>query len=303
MSALTIPNDATTCNFNDAIQLQDYDATLTPPPTHSEVKIGSNPSTLFGMNITSNDPSPPIFSIVADNGITLASNNETITLNALSQQIINNTSSFVVNSSDYISLTANNDFITITADDNISLTSAGEGNINLDAPNINSYGWALPICLNVFEISSYNYSVGGQALQDVYQFSFNLPNQFFSNVPQSGYTATRWQVNFDMNQFNMSNNSNKAFAMCFELWDSNSNVYSSFLYNQQQPFCRWNNPAAWTNGTYTNFSSVNWCDYIDLGGMAGTFDGNLTLHLFVAGNNPFTSEFKLKFGLTRINRV
>jgi len=193
--------------------------------------------------------------------------------------------------------------INITTDDNITLTSATEGNINLDAPNINSYGWAMPICLNLFDQNSYNYGAGGQILQDVYQVSFNLPNQFFSNTPQSGYTATRWQINFDMNMFNMSNNSDKGFAMCFELWDSNSNVYSSFLYNQLQPFCRWNNPALWTNGTYNNFSSVNWCDYVDLGGMAGTFDGNLTLHLFVAGDNAFTADFKMKMGLTRINRI
>ena len=270
LSALTIPSNTTSCNFNDAIQVQDYDLTLTPPVTHSEIKIGSNPSTLFGMSITSNDPTPPIF--------TMSSNTP-------------------------LSITSNNDSITITADDNISLTSSGDGNINLDAPNINSYGWALPICLNVFEIGAYNYGAGSQILQDVYQVAFNLPNQFFSNVPQSGYTATRWQINFDMNQFNMSSNSDKGFAICFELWDSNSNVYSPFLYDQLQPFCRWNNGATWTNGTYNNFSSVNWCDYIDLGGMAGTFDGNLTLHLFVAGDNPFTADFKLKFGLTRINRI
>lgn len=193
--------------------------------------------------------------------------------------------------------------INIITDDNITITSAGEGNINLDAPNINSYGWAMPICLNLFDQNSYNYGAGGQVLQDVYQVAFNLPNQFFSNTPQSGYTATRWQINFDMNMFNMSNNSDKGFAMFFNLWDSNSNVYKPFLYNVDTPFCRWNNPALWTNGTYNNFSSVNWCDYVDLGGMAGTFDGNLTLHLFIAGDNPFTADFKMKMGLIRINRI
>jgi len=208
-----------------------------------------------------------------------------------------------LNANDNVSINATNDAITITADDNISLTSAGEGNINLDAPNINSYGWALPICLNVFETSSYSYTNGGQVFGDVYQIAFNLPNQFFSNVPQSGYTATRWQINFDLNQFNMTYNSDKGYAIYFELWDSNSNVYSPFLYNQLTPFCRWNNPAGFSNGTYSSFSSVNWCDYVDLGGMAGTFDGNLTLHLFIAGDNPFTSDFKLKLGFTRINRI
>lgn len=274
LRALTEPSDTLTCNFNDAIQLQDYDATSTPPPNHSEVKIGSNPSTLFGININSTTATP--FTISSMSDILITSVNTTLN-------------------------SATN--INITTDDNITLTSATEGNINLDAPNINSYGWAMPICLNLFDQNSYNYGAGGQILQDVYQVSFNLPNQFFSNTPQSGYTATRWQINFDMNMFNMSSNSDKGFAMCFELWDSNSNVYSSFLYNQLQPFCRWNNPATWTNGTYNNFSSVNWCDYVDLGGMAGTFDGNLTLHLFVAGDNPFTADFKMKMGLTRINRI
>jgi len=293
LGALTVPSNTLTCNFNDAIQVQDYNATLDPPLVHSEAKLGANPLSLFGLQFTSTENTTTIISnnnsndmnITADGSLTCVGNN----LN--------------LNASDNVSINATNDAITITADDNITITSAGEGNINLDAPNINSYGWAMPICLNVFETASYSYGAGGQILQDVYQVSFNLPNQFFSNTPQSGYTATRWQINFDMNMFSMSSNSDKGFAIFFELWDSNSNVYKPFLYNIDTPFCRWNNPATFNNGTYGNFNSVNWCDYVDLGGMAGTFDGNLTLHLFIAGDNTFTADFKMKMGLTRINRI
>jgi hypothetical protein len=276
LAALTEPLNPTTCNFNDAIQIQDYDTTLSPPLTHTELKISANPATSYGIDFQSTTTTP---------------------------FLINGNTPLDIISSNYITMTASNEYITITSDDDLTLTSANQGNINLNAPNINSYGWALPICLNFFDQNSYNYGAGGQILQDVYQVGFTVPNQFFSDVPQSGYTATRWQINYDLNQFNMSDNGDKGFAMYFELWDSNSNVYSPFLYNQLTPFCRWNNSAGFSNGTYSNFSSVNWCDYVDLGGLAGTFDGNLTLHLYVAGNNPFSSEFKLKLGFTRINRI
>lgn len=55
LSALTVPTDGLTCNFNDAIQLQDYNTTLSPPLAHSEVKIGSNPLTFYGLQFNSTE--------------------------------------------------------------------------------------------------------------------------------------------------------------------------------------------------------------------------------------------------------
>ena len=52
LAALTVPTDGTTCNFNDAIQIQDYNTTLSPPVSHTEAKIGSNPLTLYGIQFT-----------------------------------------------------------------------------------------------------------------------------------------------------------------------------------------------------------------------------------------------------------
>jgi len=82
LAALTVPSDGTTCNFNDAIQLQDYNATLAPPATHSEVKIGSNPASLFGIQVNSNDPAPPTFTMSSDTPLILSTTGYDLTLNA-----------------------------------------------------------------------------------------------------------------------------------------------------------------------------------------------------------------------------
>jgi len=66
LGALTVPTDGFTCNFNDAIQVQDYNATLSPPVSHSEAKLGANPLGLYGLQFTSTETIAT--SITNDNG-------------------------------------------------------------------------------------------------------------------------------------------------------------------------------------------------------------------------------------------
>jgi hypothetical protein len=242
----------------------------------------------------------------ATDDIQLNATNNNITLNALNSQIVSNSSSFAVNSGDYITLTANNDYMTLQADDDITLSSAGLGNINLNAPNINSYNWAMPICFNAFNQSNFSYTLGGQAFEDVLLASplpiVPLPTEFFASTPQSGYTTSRWQINFDMNIYNGTGLYDKAFAIYILFNDSLGNTYTPFLYNDSRPFVRWTNPSTYS-GSGSPYMPVNWCDYVDFNPMIGSFDSNINIQMWIAADNAISGEFYMKLGFTRINRV
>ena len=296
LRALTVPSDTLTCNFNDAIQLQDYDTTLSPPSpplNHSEVKIGSNPSSLFGININSTTATP--FTIASMSDILMTSVNTTF----------DSATSITITGGDNLTLNATNDSIGINANNNISLDSDNLGNINLNAPNVNSNGWAMPICLNHFSEDVWSYTLGGQVFEDV--FSSNpiiipLPQIFFADNPVNGYTTTRWQINFDMNCWDMTNTNDKGFAIYLSFLDVNSNLYEPFLYNQLTPFCKWDNGATFS-GANSNFKTVNFCDWISFAGLVGSFDSNIRLQMNIAGDNPMNCKYRFKLGFTRIERV
>ena len=242
----------------------------------------------------------------ATDNIQLNVTNNNITLNALNSQIISNASGFVVNASDFITLTANNDAIDISADDNITLNSVGLGDIRLNAPNINSYNWANPISFNQFEEGNWSYTSSGQNFENVFSrraIIVPLPVEFFALSPQSGYTSSRWELKFDMNCWNFGNSGDKGFAIYLSFLDTNGNLYEPFLYNQLTPFCKWDNPSTFS-GALSQFKSINFCDRIDLGGLQGSKDSNLILQMNIAGDNEFLNvEFKFKLGFTRINRI
>lgn len=220
--------------------------------------------------------------------------------------------------SDNITLTSNNQINMTATQSTMSLLSQFDLNlesqispitllstdiININAPNSNSYGYALPICLNQFEQGTWSYTLGGQMFQNVFSTNIALPTQFFAENPPSGYTSTRWQINFDMNCWNFANADDKGFAIYVSFIDSNSNVYEPFLYNNQTPFCKWDNAPTFT-GTFSQFKSINWCDYVDLNGLVGSNDSNIKLQMYIAADNIFNNvEFKLKLGFTRIQRI
>jgi hypothetical protein len=281
LEALTIPSNSTTCNFNDAIQLQDYNDTPTPPLTHSEVKIGSNPSTLFGMNINTNTGTP--FTITGDTGLT-------------------------ANITDDINLTSITKSITLTAEDNLSLVSSALGNINLDAPNIISYSYAMPICFTRERVDTFTYNLGGgspQTFENVYTTNFALPYQFVSDTPQSGYFSSRWKIEVALNCYNSTNLGDKGLAFYIAFEDQSSNIYLPLAYNDLTPYATWQNPSTYFNGSWNNFQNFNWTDLIDLSALSGTGSGNVPLgiRLWCAGDTNFSTNFNLVITLTRTNLI
>lgn len=296
LGALTVPTDGLTCNFNDAIQLQDYNDTPTPPPTHSEVKIGSNPSTLYGMNINTTTTTP--FTMASNTDILITSVNTTL----------DSATNIIITGGDNVSINATNDSINLTSDDNINLVSNGYGNITLDAPNINSFGYALPLCFDILTIDrTVNYTSGGQNWYLAWVENANIPKYFFTETPQTSYTSANWRIDFTINTWNngsQNNSSDKALAYYIVFEDQNSNIYTPILFNSLTPFCRHNNNSTWSGGgSNFEFQPFTWTDYIDFSGLIGSGSGNLPLkiNLYCAFDNPKDFTFSMKVGLTRTN--
>ena len=262
LAALTVPTDGLTCNFNDAIQLQDYNTTLAPPLSHTEVKIGGNPLGVFGIVHTTTEPNA--FTISGDNTISLISNNE-----------------------------------------NIELTSPSLGNIVLDAPNINTYNYATPICFTRERTDTFTYTLGGQNYENVYTTGFNIPYQFVADSPISGYTSTHWKIDFGLNCWNCTATGDKGLALYIVFQDQSLNFYSPITYNALTPYAVWQNSSTFNNGTNSQFQNFNWVDYVDLVGLTGTGSGNLPLNMILvfAGDSGFSCNFSINISLTRTNLI
>ena len=211
-----------------------------------------------------------------------------------------------ITGTDNTHIDATNNSIVLTANTNITLDSVNLGIIGLNAPNINSYGYAMPICFNKFEKGNWKYTLGSQVFQDVFSVSpinIALPTNFFAENPPASYTSTIWQINFDMNCFNMTNTDDKAFAIYLNFIDSNNIIYEPVIYNEKTPYCKWDNPSTFS-GANGNFKTVNFCDYIDFANLVNSNNATLQLQMFIAGDNAMdVTNYRFKLGFTRINLI
>jgi len=270
LAALTVPSNTTTCNFNDAIQVQDYNTTLAPPLVHSEAKLGANPLGVYGLQFTSTE-------IIA----TTISNDNGNDMN----------------------ITADGN-LTITADDNITLTSGGLSNINLDAYNVNSFNFAMPICFTRERSDTFAYTFAGQTWELVYTTSVAVPSQLFSDNTNP-YTSSYWKIDFALNCFNNSSIGDKGLAMYIEFEDQALATYLPNAYNLNTPYAVYQTSSLFTNAPQPPFQNFNWSDVIDFSGLVNSGSGNVPLNmkLWVAGDSAFTCNFQMVMTLTRTNLV
>lgn len=258
-------------------------------------------------------PSGLIFNTLANPTIISNTGGYDLTVQSSSQLILNSNDNvninagvgLLVNASDYISMTANNDSISFTADDNISLVSAGLGDINLNAPNINSYGYALPICFTRERHDIFSYNLGSQQMENVYIMDIAVPPKFFVDNPQSGYTSNIWKIDFALNCYDCSFIGDKGLALYIEFQDQNTTVYTPNTYNLDTPYAVWQNPSTYNGVSHLNFQNFNWSDFVDLSPLVNTGSGNLPLRVFLyfAGDIPFNAKFIQTITLTRTNQV
>ena len=101
----------------------------------------------------------------------------------------------------------------------------------------------------------------------------------------------------------MTNTHDKAFAIYLKFIDINTNSYEPVIYNENTPYCKWDNPSTFS-GANGNFKTVNFCDYIDFAGLVNSGNADLQLQMFIAGDNPMiVDNFRFKLGFTRINLI
>jgi hypothetical protein len=253
--------------------------------------------------VTANDPTKlPLAGDTLAGDFTLSTPNGNINLNP---------TNLIVQASDGISFTASNDAFSVTADDNVSLTSTGGGDINLSAYNLNSFGYALPICFDFYELDrNYNYTAGGQNWELIWQQDVYVPQEFFSESPASGsYTSAKWRINFTINTWEAgggNNSSDKGLAYYITFEDQNGNPYDPYFITPLTPFCRHNNNSTWSGGgPLSSFQPFSWTDLVDFSGLYGTGSSNLPLRfkIYFAADNPKNFNFTYQVGLTKTTRL
>jgi hypothetical protein len=192
-----------------------------------------------------------------------------------------------------------------TAVNDINLVSSNFGSIQTVAPNFNCNGFAMPICFTRERADTFNYSLGGQTFQNVYTTGVNIPYQFFTETPTSGYTSTYWKIDFALNCYNNTNTGDKGLAMYIEFLDQATNPYNPIAYNQNIPYAVWQNPSTFGNAPQPPFQNFNWTDLIDFSGLVSTGSGNvpLNMNLWIAGDSAFTCSFNMVMTLTRTNLI
>lgn len=198
----------------------------------------------------------------------------------------------------------------LTATYDVQLISDPNGNINLIAPNVNSYGYAMPICFDFHEIDrTYNYTPGGQTWEKIWQQDVFLPEPFFSFNPTSGYSSVKWRIDFTINTWSDGsgdNSSDKALAYYIMFEDQAATPYVPTIITSSNPFCRHNNNSTWSGGgPLTNFQPFSWTDIIDFGGLVGSGSNLLPLRfqVYFAADNPKNFNFSYKCGLTKTTRI
>lgn len=196
----------------------------------------------------------------------------------------------------------------ITSLTDLTLTpNSGLGNINLEADNINSFGYATPICFTRERLDTFSYTLGGQNVEQVYTTNFNIPQQFVADSPATGYTSTIWKIDFALNTWNNSNTGDKGTALYFTLQDATTTFnMSPQTYNANTPYAVYQPTSTYVAGSGNNaFQNYNWTDWIDLAPLVSGGAGVLPLNLLLnwAADNPLTCNFQMTVTLTRTNIV
>ena len=227
--------------------------------------------------------------------------------------------SLIITTNNNVGITANNGNITLdTSVSNIAFTAAGDieettqfGHIKLNAPNIDSFGYANPICFTRERADTFTYNFNGtgvpQTLEQVYTTRFNIPQQFVVDSPIPGYTSTIWKIDFALNTWNNSSTADRGIALFFTLQDATATFnMSPQTYNANTPYAVFQPSSTYVAGSGNNaFQNYNWTDWIDLAPLYSQGSGvlPLTLLLNFAGDNSFFCNFQMTVTLTRTNLV
>jgi hypothetical protein len=133
------------------------------------------------------------------------------------------------------------------------------------------------------------YYSGGNTWQIVDTYNFNIPDYTFSQSPNQ-----QWKYEFFINCYNMDNQSDKQRAIYIEILDSNGHSFTSYCFNNNTPFTRFNNNSAYPNQS----ENYGFTDFIDLNGISGS---PLTINLWWYGDSQLNCEFLYNFNISKTN--
>ena len=236
---------------------------------------------------------------------------------------------------DYFSTTNDNFLVTSSTSGSIILNNASGGSIisgdannilghscslqvvpttdtiKLDAWNINSYAYSMPICFTRERNDTFSYNFNGtgvpQTIEQVYQTSINIPIEYVAESPSPSYTSTIWKIDFALNCWNSSVTGDKGLALYFTLQDATASInMSPQTYNANTPYAVYQPSSTYVAGSGNNaFQNFNWSDFIDLAPIQGQGSGALPLNLLLnfGADNTFTCNFQLVITLTRSNQI
>lgn len=296
-SNIILNNTNNSNNYSNT--LTPYDIEIVGDTPSKELRLTRNGLTIINNNIL---PIPTILTMTSTSITTdlWQLQPSLITINdTLSNQVILSATSLTSNNN--LNIESGNDIIIQSVNDT---TIQSSNQINLNAPNINSYNYTIPICFDFVEIDrNYNYISGGQNWELMIQQSLNVPYQFFTEI---GYTSTKWKVDFSLNTWSSAgtNNDDKALAFYFDFQDQNNNVYQTYIFDKNKPFCNWYNTSNWSQGgSITQLSPHVWSDYVDFQALPGTGVGNVPLkfNLFISANNARQFDYSYQLCLTKVN--
>jgi len=202
-------------------------------------------------------------------------------------------------------LVKNTSGLDLESDINITLKSNLLDNINLDAPNVNSYTYAMPICFTRQTTDRFNYTLGNQSFELIYQTSFGIPQQFVSISPMViPLTSTNWKIDFAFNMYQMTTIDDKGMGIYIDFIDTQGNIYTPITYNDNTPFSINKKDYGYNagNGPYL---PINWTDYVDLATLYNTESSNLPLdmRIYFVADNGLSSKFNMLLTFTRTNIV
>lgn len=156
--------------------------------------------------------------------------------------------------------------------------------------------YTMPIQFTNKANSSYSYT-NNNTWQMVFSGSMSIPLEQLTLT--NGYTT--WKMDFAMNCWNCTVQSDKAYAMYIEIRDVNGtgNDYSGFLFNQNTPYTTYKNSSSYS-ATNTQIENYVYTDYYDFSGATGS---PLEIRLWRYADNTMSCEFSWLVTLSKNNLV
>jgi len=187
-------------------------------------------------------------------------------------------------------------FTRIAVDDTTRTNEINSVDIVSNCGTGSSPNYILPIQFTNKTTGNYTLN-NGNNWEMVASNTINIPLQLLTLT--NGYNV--WKMDFAINCYNMTNQSDKAYAMYIEIRDVNGSSidYQGFLFNQNIPFTTHKNNSTYTA---TNSQIENYCytDYYDFTGATGS---PLEIRLWRYADNPMSCDFSWLLTLSKTNLV